>query len=333
MWIHETGHALAVKLCGHNLHIIRVGRFGFTFNPFKLNHYKEKTSCDIGGYIQHTPQYMQWDRRQDIIISLAGSGACLFTALLALIASVFVIDYPTFFAMFSYYNLSEMINSVFPILIGPYSAILLSCVILGIRDCITNWVPRQLSTGPNDGAKVLELLKEPDWNDQSWAERLLSLELAGTIKISDDDLSIIRKFYKKSPWTQTGKLKTSLAAVAWRRTEPHNFIEIINHNNTDFKEHPPELFHQYMASLVLCNQADEHLLKDFQNTDVQKEDATLVYWFASSLVHYKQKHYDACLASIEKCREAILKHFGRIGSDEEEIFDMMISRKPLPIYV
>lgn len=331
-WIHETGHALAVKLCGYDLHVLRANRFGFTFAPFKFRNFGPINEYNISGYVVATPKRGQWSQKKDIIILTAGSLASLVAGFIAFLISFRFVEFANLITLFTYMGFSQTVFDMVPYFMGPIGSLLLSSFLIGLIDPLRNWLPRNLNNFKNDGAQIVSRLKTPYWNDITWAENLIDVEIAYGIKVSDENLKTIRQLYKSSPWLQTGDFKKSLADIAWRRTEPHNFLKIINQNNTDFSEHPPKLYHQYMASSVLCNQADKNLLKGFQNTDVKKEDVTFLYWFASSLVHYKQKHHEAALTAINKCREDIIKQYGSVGDEEEAIFDLIISRKSLPFY-
>ena len=329
IWIHEAGHAVAVKLCGHNLHVLRNGRFGFTFAPFKFKYFGPIVESDYGGCVVHSPKRNEWSQVKDIIIAAAGSLGTLIVGLIAFALSFLFIDYSTLVSLLGATDPKyDQIHHA----VSPIGCLLFSCFLIGIVDPLCNWIPRQLSLGGNDGATILSRLKKPYWNDITWAENMVLNALYNEVSISDDDLELARQIYEKSPWSQTGDFKQALADIAWRRTEPHNFVKIINHNNTDFSQHPAQLYHQYIASLVLCNQADESLLEDFQNVETDKENITFIYWFASSLVNYKQNHHKAALAAIDKFRESVMHITGGVPPEEAAIFDRIISRKPLPVY-
>lgn len=331
-WIHETGHAIAVKLCGYNLHVLRAYRFGFTFAPFKFRNFGPIKEYDFAGYVVGSPKRGKWSQKKDIIIFTAGSLASFIVGLLALMASFLIVDYSSLISLFTYLGFSNAAYDLVAHFMGPIGSILISCFLIGLIDPIRNWIPRNLGKTKNDGAQILSRLKTPYWNDFTWAENLINVEIEYGIKVCDKNLETIRQIYKSSPWKQTGDFKKALANIAWHRTEPHNFLKIINQNNTDFSKHSPQLYHKYMASLVLCNRADETIMKDFQTSEVQKENVTFLYWFASSLVHYKQKHYEASLRAIDKCRESLIKLHGNVGAEEQAIFDLIRSRKSLPVY-
>jgi len=157
IWIHEAGHAVAVKLCSHNLHVLRNGRFGFTFAPFKFKYFGPIVEGDYGGYVVYSPKRNEWSQVKDIIIAAAGSLGTLIVGLIAFALSFLFIDYSTLVSLLGATDPKyDQIHHA----VSPIGCLLFSCFLIGIVDPLCNWIPRQLSLGGNDGATILSRLKK-----------------------------------------------------------------------------------------------------------------------------------------------------------------------------
>jgi len=187
---------------------------------------------------------------------------------------------------------------------------------------------------PNDGAQIISRLKAPYWNDQTWAQTLMQFEVYEDIAMSDETLSDVKDIILSSPWSLTGAQKELMARVAWRRTDPHLFLKIMNAKNTDFTQYSPHIYHMYVASLVLAGQTDDPAFADFMETKGNSEENadSFVFWFARSLVHYAQKKFEDATYATEKCRDVLIKHFNHIPQEEEDIFLAIRDGKPLPSF-
>ena len=179
----------------------------------------------------------------------------------------------------------------------------------------------------NDGATILSRLKEPFWNDQTWVENLIQIELEHQVIMSDEQLKFVRDFMKKSPWLKTGKYKQALACVAWHRGEHNNVIQTMNPKNTDFSQYPEGYLQMYTASLILSGQTATHMFENIHEMDETKQEDLSLFWFAKSLVLYMQKQHSAAVEAVSQCSAALIKQIGHIPPYEESIFTSIKDKK------
>lgn len=332
--IHETGHALAIKAVNYNLHVLRVGHIGFNFKPFRFRRFKSASCDDYGGYVLMSPSRGEWSRKKDVIILLAGSGLSLCFAIICLFASFAYIDVEGAAFIYESFGPIKTVSFLYLFMSWP-AGILLTCTVYGISDALTNYMPDKSGLIPNDGAQIISRLKAPYWNDQTWAQTLMQFEVYEDIPMSDETLSDVKDIILSSPWSSTGAQKELMARVAWRRTQHSLFLEILNEKNTDFSLYPNEIYHMYVASLVLAGDIENPAFSDFQTQggDTQTYENSSVFWFAKSLVNYAHDNFDLATQAALKCRKIILKHYNHIPKDDEDILAAIQNRRALPSWV
>jgi len=90
-FIHEAGHALAVRAVGAQLNVMAVGWFAYNFRKKRFE-LADFGSAEIGGFVAYDETRRPLEKWEQIAISAAGPLATALTGLLALIAGLSVFD-------------------------------------------------------------------------------------------------------------------------------------------------------------------------------------------------------------------------------------------------
>lgn len=169
VFIHEAGHAIAVRATGGQVHMICVQRWAYTPQTRQWGQIQKPSNAEFAGFVEYTPHWGQFDARRSIWVSLGG---VLATGGIALALFVCVILLPE----------ASLWRAPFLALAAYFSC-----------DVVMNLTPlRWAAGGRSDGLHIIDALKGDVWTNDKWAKVRLSAAPYSPLLASNEEWEDIK---------------------------------------------------------------------------------------------------------------------------------------------